>query len=301
LAWLEDIVAVIDTGSFGAAAAKRFVTQPAFSRRIQAIEEYVGVELFDREHRPTKLKPSVLAQQAQIKRLVADIHDLLYELRRQSREAHKRIVIASQHAITTSRAPAIVEMLTNELDVSIRLRSANRDECFALLMTRQVDVVIHYSSTASSPGDGDDFMESCELEKEEFIPVFCTSQLSRFERLRSNGELPVIAYPSEAFFGQIFTDEILPKIPNSEFVRRKVETALTLAALQLAISGVGVAWVPVSLADAQIHDGSLSDLTSILPSTTLMVCATRLKGEHNDTAAHLWRHFTDQQRRARLL
>ena len=105
LEWLEDIVAVIETGSFSSAAKRRFVTQPAFSRRIRAIEDYIGTELFDRDHKPVGLKPSISSHQEDIKRLVTQMKDLVYELRRQGRETHNRIIIASQHAITATRAP----------------------------------------------------------------------------------------------------------------------------------------------------------------------------------------------------
>jgi LysR family transcriptional regulator, hypochlorite-specific transcription factor HypT len=38
LKWLDDYLALIETGSFSAAAEKRHVSQPAFSRRIQMLE-----------------------------------------------------------------------------------------------------------------------------------------------------------------------------------------------------------------------------------------------------------------------
>ncbi len=37
LEWIEDILCVIDTGSFTQAAQKRHLTQPAFTRRIHGI------------------------------------------------------------------------------------------------------------------------------------------------------------------------------------------------------------------------------------------------------------------------
>ena len=47
LKWLDDYLALIETGSFSAAAEKRHVSQPAFSRRIQQLEEWLGVTLSD--------------------------------------------------------------------------------------------------------------------------------------------------------------------------------------------------------------------------------------------------------------
>ncbi len=291
LEWLEDIVAVIETGSFNAAAKRRFVTQPAFSRRIRAIEDYIGAELFDRDRKPVGLKPSISNHQEDIKRLVMQMKELVYELRHQGREAHSRIVIASQHAITATRAPAIVEMLSKRIDVSVRLRSANRDECLALLMTKQADLLLNYQSGTEAAAEPGEFLERASLGTERFIPVFSATRLGLLNSAYAGGELPIVAYPSDAFLGRIFNEEVLPQIPRGDFVRRKVETALTLAALQLAVSGVGVAWLPESVALDPIRSGLLCDISDVLPSATLSIAAVRLIGAHTDIEEFLWQEI----------
>ncbi|WP_423252536.1 helix-turn-helix domain-containing protein [Vibrio vulnificus] len=40
--WLEDFLSLMELGNFSAAAKARFVTQSAFSRRIQAWEVWVA-------------------------------------------------------------------------------------------------------------------------------------------------------------------------------------------------------------------------------------------------------------------
>ncbi len=47
LTWLEDCLALKETLNFSKASASRYVTQPAFSRRIQSLEEWVGTPLFE--------------------------------------------------------------------------------------------------------------------------------------------------------------------------------------------------------------------------------------------------------------
>jgi len=42
LKWLEDFVSLAETHSFSRSAELRHVTQPAFSRRIQALEAWLG-------------------------------------------------------------------------------------------------------------------------------------------------------------------------------------------------------------------------------------------------------------------
>lgn len=55
LKWLEDFISLARSGSFSRSAAERHVTQPAFSRRIQALEVWLGVPLIDRSAYPTRL------------------------------------------------------------------------------------------------------------------------------------------------------------------------------------------------------------------------------------------------------
>ncbi|MBR8501822.1 LysR family transcriptional regulator, partial [Burkholderia cenocepacia] len=48
LKWLEDFVELARTRSFTRAAENRFVTHPAFGRRIRSLEEWVGTRLIAR-------------------------------------------------------------------------------------------------------------------------------------------------------------------------------------------------------------------------------------------------------------
>jgi DNA-binding transcriptional LysR family regulator len=56
--WLEDFVSLAETRSFSRSAQLRHVTQSAFSRRIQSLEAWAGVELVDRSAYPTRLTPA---------------------------------------------------------------------------------------------------------------------------------------------------------------------------------------------------------------------------------------------------
>ena len=53
--WLEDFVSLAETRSFSRSAQLHHVTQPAFSRRIQALEAWAGTDLVDRSSYPTRL------------------------------------------------------------------------------------------------------------------------------------------------------------------------------------------------------------------------------------------------------
>ena len=53
--WLDDFLALSQHGNYSQAAIQRHITQPALSRRIKALEETLGVPLFDRTTTPVTL------------------------------------------------------------------------------------------------------------------------------------------------------------------------------------------------------------------------------------------------------
>ena len=48
LEWIDDILAVLESGSLARAAEKRSLTQSAFTRRVRLIEDSIGAELLRR-------------------------------------------------------------------------------------------------------------------------------------------------------------------------------------------------------------------------------------------------------------
>ena len=281
LEWLEDVLAVLETGSFVQAAEQRYLTQPAFSRRIKQIEAYIGVELFDRSKKPVQLKRSVIDQRFKIQELAAGLRDLRNELKRQTLETHNRIVIACQHAITTSVAPDLIRKLSTTGQFNTRLRSANHDECYTLLMTKQVDFIITHQAEHDPNPSPDSIFEQFDLYQERFIPVYASKHLSSLNAETLKGNLSVVAYPSDSYLGQVVNREIFSQIWHATTIHKKAETALTLAALPLALTGVGVAWLPYSIAASALKRSTLTDLSDILPSCELSIVAARL----NDPSA----------------
>lgn len=58
---LEAFLAVVETGSIVGASARLHLTQPGISRRIQALEQLLGVALLDRQSKP--LKPTAAGRE----------------------------------------------------------------------------------------------------------------------------------------------------------------------------------------------------------------------------------------------
>lgn len=289
LEWLEDILAISETGSFSGAASRRRLTQSAFSRRVQQIEDYVGVELFDRDHKPIRLRPTTAAQHDQILTLSTALRQLLADLRRGERLTSNKVVIACQHSLTAVRIPALLQKMDSQRDsIHVRLRSANLDECTGLLLSRQADVAIVYRLPDGTDDFKSDFLEVVSIGTDRLIPVFKEPLPNLSDRPAHSSTIPYIAYPADVFFGKTMDRKILPFLDNQTHFRPQVETALTLAAVEMAVAGIGIAWVPESLAQNRIALGQLTDLSSALPSCDLEIKAMRLEGNLSLAGTVFW-------------
>lgn len=70
---LEYFIAVVDHGSFTAAAGALYVAQPSLSQAIRSLERELGTELFHRLHRGVRLTPAGEALLAPARRAMRDL------------------------------------------------------------------------------------------------------------------------------------------------------------------------------------------------------------------------------------
>jgi len=282
LEWLEDILAVARSGSFAQAAQQRNLSASAFSRRIQGIEDHLGVALFDRTRKPVQLHAGVADQRAAMERLVADLRHLTGALQRG--DGANRIVLASQHALTAALTPKLVARIhAAHADVYVRLRSANLDACFALLLSRQAAIALVYRVAGTAHPISADYIETLQIGTDDLIPVSAVGPLGAILR--------VIAYPRDVFLGDVVATRIYPLMPDRQIIP-VAETALTLAAQELALAGLGVAWLPRTLVQDKLANGRLLDLSDTLPRLALDVTAVRLIAQRTSVEASVWRELT---------
>jgi DNA-binding transcriptional LysR family regulator len=103
--------------------------------------------------------------------------------------------------------------------------------------------------------------------------------------------LPLIVYPAEVFLGQVLEITILSRLRREFQLSPKAETALTFAAIEMAMSGFALAWVPFSLARDRIEGGSLIELSDRLPEVDLEITAVRLVGPCDPPQQAMWTLF----------
>lgn len=289
LDWLKDIVSIAETGSFTEAARRRNLTQSAFSRRVQQIEDHLGIELFDRTKKPIRLRPTTAEHLDRIARMIGAMQQLAEDLRRGDRMAGNRLAIASQHALSTSVTPRLLRRVQDlGLNLHVRLTSANLDECLALLLSRRADLALTFQ-VKDEPGPiREAFVETMVVGTDRLVPVVARANLARLDDSLRAGRLPVITYPGDVFFGEVMNRHLLPAVEERLVLESRADCALTLAVLELSMAGLGVAWVPLSVAAQRIALGEAAVLDDRLPAVDLQVLALRLAGAHSPAGALVW-------------
>jgi len=267
LEWLDDILAVADAGSLARAAELRHVSQPALTRRLRAIEVALGVPLFDRRHKPLTLLPEVAPHLPAMRSLAAQLRQLRDGLAQSG--GARGLTLACQHAITTTHSPAIVAALTEGQARPVRVRSENREDCLLRLLAAEADLAVVYDVPHIAPLALSGAFERASLGPEHLIPVAAPGLLQGVD-------LPYIGYPGDVFLGQVMDRALLPRIGPDRRLRRCAETALTLAAHEYARRGIGVAWLPETMARDDLSSGRLVRLARDVPALGMEIWMIRL-------------------------
>ncbi|MES0880655.1 LysR family transcriptional regulator [Roseibium sp. SCP14] len=293
--WLEDLVALLDTGSVVEAAAARNISQSAFSRRIQVLENLMDVALIDRETKPNRPVVALRNHEQQVRQAVVQQRHLIKQIQIESRSGSRLVVVACQHAITTSLGPRIVKMVSSPGRAHVRLRSANLDECETLLMTGQADFSVTYRLPGEGGGGPSTLIEETHIADERLIPVYAADRMDELHKGLGVGELEIIAYPPDVFLGMSMNRHVLPQIESETSVTVVAETALTLAAMQMARAGIGVAWVPEALVSVDVSEGRLRDLSNTFDDLKMEIVGKRRLDNVQDLHVHIWKELAGIQ------
>ena len=283
LEWIDDILAVLDCGSLAQAAEKRGLTQSAFTRRARKIEDAIGATLFDRRRKPVTLMAGVQTLEPKLRALSTRLHDLRQALRTTASHSGAPLTFVCQHALTTTMSPRIVRAAATHSGLSVRVHSGNQDVCLMQLLSKEADLAIMYALPDAPQSEVSTAFETHSLGKDSLIPV-CAPALWQ----DTPSALPLISYPSDVFLGQVFTNRISPALPLGTTVAPVAETALTLAMLQLALSGIGMAWLPASLAHEALERRDLLRLDAALPAQPLDISMVRLRAPQSARNEAIW-------------
>ncbi len=290
LDWLEDILAVLDTGSFSAAAERRYLTPSAFTRRIRVMEEALGSDLFDRGRKPVTLLPHVQLLEPDLRDAVRRFRELRIGLSERGAQNANRLTLGCQHALTTMVSPRLAQALVQDGEVEMRIRSGTRSECHLMLLRQEIDFALIYETAEDSFQFDPGLFEKVALGVDAFLPV----AREDFGKLSDRGNLPLIVYPPAIYLGEVLRRLVLPNLPSDLATHRVAETGLTPAVLQFIRQGLGIGWLPESVAHEAMARGELQDLRPYLPATTLNVNILRTRTDSSAFMNAAWIRLREQ-------
>ncbi|MEK7223920.1 MAG: LysR family transcriptional regulator [Pseudomonadota bacterium] len=102
---LQAFIAVAESGSFSRAGERIFLTQPAVSKRIAALEQDIGARLFDRVGRKIHLTPAGEALLLRTRAVLGELEDIKRDITNLSGTIAGELSIATSHHIGLHRLP----------------------------------------------------------------------------------------------------------------------------------------------------------------------------------------------------
>ncbi len=109
---LRAFICVAETGSFSRASEQLYITQPAVSKRIAALESELDTTLFDRIGRQISLTESGQALLPRARHILLDIEDSRRILRNLSNQVGGHLKIGTSHHIGLHHLPPVLRQFT---------------------------------------------------------------------------------------------------------------------------------------------------------------------------------------------
>ena len=301
--WLEDFVSLAETRSFSRSASLRHVTQPAFSRRIQALEAWAGTDLVDRSSYPTRLTPAGETLYAQSLEMLQALQSTRAMLRGHNSAGQDVIEFAVPHTLAFTFFPAWVSSLREKFGpIKSRLIALNVHDAVMRLVEGSCDLLIAYHHSSQPFQLAADRYEMVSLGQEVLAPYVKTDAKGEpmFQLPGRPGHLlPYLGYAPGAYMGQV-VDLMLKQSPTPIHLDRVYETDMSEGLKAMALEGHGIAFLPFSAVKKELR---AKKLVSAAPpdmqgmEMTLDVRAYREKPVGHTapkrTAQALWAYLSD--------
>lgn len=284
---IEDLMALRDHGSVVRAAQARHVTHPAFGRRIRALEAWVGAPLVRREAGASTLTPAAVA-------LLAHAQPLLQALLQQRVAIGRMGASQAQPTLRIGTGRTLARTLV--ADWLARHRSSLR-ACLVEVRTRtmaeiaqvfergEVDLLCCYEHPLLSVGLSAQRFVHLRLAQDRLLPV---SRADAHGQARFVlGSAPLMAYSPGLALGALVGDHWHQAWPDAASRVAWVCDSAD-AMLELALKGLGVAWLPRSLVAADCKRGLLQVLGGRAQELPFEVRLYRLKARQSPWLEAAW-------------
>jgi DNA-binding transcriptional LysR family regulator len=247
--WLEDFVSLAETRSFSRSAQLRHVTQPAFSRRIQALEAWAGIDLVDRSAYPTRLTPAGETLHAQALEVLEALQATRNMMRSHQAADQDMIEFAVPHTLAFTFFPHwLMDLRQNFGAVKTRLTALNVHDAALRLVEGGCDLLIAYHHPSQPLRLSADRYEMLALSSETLAPYAKGGPDGRplFTLPgRSGSRVPFLSYASGAYMAGL-VEAILKQAGEPLALESIYETDMAEGLKAMALEGHGLAFLPHS-------------------------------------------------------
>jgi LysR family transcriptional regulator, hypochlorite-specific transcription factor HypT len=259
--WLEDFISLAETHSFSRSAELRHVTQPAFSRRIQSLEAWLGADLIDRTSYPTRLTSAGEVFYEQAMEMLGQINNARALLRGKRTSLQTTIDFAVPHNLSLTYMPKWLTALeTGFAPFSTRLMALNVHDAVMTLVEGGCDLVLCYHNPRQ-PVQLDASRYDMLVLGSEALRAYARCDKAGVPEYRLPGSaeapLPFLSYTSNAYLGRmvelILTDAKLPL-----YLEKCYETDMAEGLKMMALEGHGVVFLPESAVTRELRSRQLA-------------------------------------------
>ncbi len=286
--WLEDFVCLARTLNFTRAAEERNITQSAFSRRIKALEIWVGAALIDRTSFPAKLSDAGEEFLPTAKTIVKELLEARDDLRARERGGLKFYTFAAPHSISITHLAPILRQLQGGLKIRSRVMSDNLHTCCELVSEGVCDFLVCYRHPKIPITLDEQLFKRLNIGTERLIPVTVPDHSGR-PRWTLPGDrrapIPKLGYAKGSFFGAV-VDQLL-KSHKAALDVRHID-AFAEALKSLALEGQGIAWLPESSVQQSLESGDLLRAGPEQWDASLSLSIYSAVDDLDDTGLEIW-------------
>jgi DNA-binding transcriptional LysR family regulator len=292
LIWFEDYLALAETLNFSRAAEARHVTQPAFSRRIRALEDWIGADLFTRTTHGVALTPAGEHFHNQAEVLTRALHQLRRDTLEVSGRSTRLLSIAATHALSFTFFPKWVRSNERVMALgNLNLISDSMQACEQMMLRGDVQFLLcHYHQNMMSRLETGQF-KSIVVGADTLVPLSAPSQ-NGAPRWSLDGGAPVkyLAYSAQSGLGRIVAARWGAK-DRAAVLETVFTSHLAATLLSMARAGDGVAWLPRTLAEENISAGLLVEAGNSELEIPIEIRLFRAVARQGDAAESVWAAF----------
>ena len=284
---MEDFVSLDETRSFSRSAQLRHVTQPAFSRRIQSLEAWAGIDLVDRSSYPTRLTSAGETLHAQALDILGSLQATRNMMRGHKAAGHDMIEFAVPHSLAFTFFPHWVMDLRKRFGaMKSRLIALNVHDAVLHLVEGSCDLLLAYHHPSQPLQLNPERYEMLSLGHETLIA--CAKPDANGQPLFSlpgtpARSVPFLAYAEGAYLGRL-VEAIIKQSNEPLHLDPIYETDMAEGLKAMALEGHGLAFLPASSVKKECKAKRL--VRAAPPGTHELTMDIRIYRERPEMARH---------------